>query len=278
MEVPMVRAMGMLYVLDKDSDSFSQTLPETYVYLGLCYEDNENIPKWNKSARHIPQGSELYASPEDSDYIYYAANSGYQRLSRAALVENKISKDDPDNTAPDAFSLAFFDTLIGADLRSPYNQSTDQVFTQPEDVNLKLLFYNGFAQWDSVPLTQEEIAFLTAHGWDGEKPVGNAKRFPVSAMDEQLRRFFGITFEQSHKVGLDRMENYWEQTQCYYNWRSDARGYRISVLQVTHNADRTRYEILYECDNGYPDVFYRMTLIRSGDVFLIYANTSADPE
>ena len=74
----------------------------------------------------------------------------------------------------------------------------DLVFYQPEDINIFEVFYRGFEEWHqrNVPLSEEEEAFLLANGWDyGQRmPMGNAERFPISAIDQRLRKFFGITY------------------------------------------------------------------------------------
>lgn len=273
MAVPMTRLMGMLYVLDKDEDSFTQQLPEGYVYLCFCHEGNNTIPAWNGASRHIPTYTELYASPEEPDYVYYDTGNGYQRLIRAALVENEVSKNDSNNWMPENYTLAFFTALFWEASHNPYNQAAGQVFTQPEGVDLYKQFYNGFLDWGhyEVPLTEGEKEFLAARGWGKDKPMRNAERFPVSAMDEQLQRFFGITFDQSWKVGLHKFEHYREENQCYYNWRSDFRGYSITILSIEHDPGSDRYHITYECYG----LKNRMTLIRTDGIFLIYANVLA---
>lgn len=274
MAVPMVRVMGMLYVLDKEENSLMQQLPGGYVYLGYCFEDNNGIPQVNNGSRHIPRYTEIYASPDNPDYVYYDTGEGYQRLIRAALVENEVSRRDPDNTAPESYTLAFFSTLLRVDSHNPYNQATGQEFYQPEGIDLYLLFYNGFAEWSyyNVPLTVEEEAFLAARGWGENKPMSNAERFPISAMDKRLQRFFGITFAQSWKRGLDRMTHYREENQCYYQWRSDARGDQITVSSVEFDAARNAYYITHElADTGSK---YCMTLIKTDGVLQIYSNVS----
>lgn len=272
MAVPMIRMMGMLYVLDKAEDSFTQQLPDNYVYLGFCYENNDSIPKRDTSSRYIPSYAELYASLEVPDYIYYDTGEGYQRLIRAALVENTVSKDDPDNTVPEAYIQAFFNTLLQVDAHNPYAQAAGQVFYQPEEVDLYMQFYNGFREWShyEVPLTGEEETFLAANGWGEKKSMSNARRFPISAMDQQLQRFFGITFWESWGVGLDRMEHYREENQCYYHWRSDTRGSQATISSVEKENDT--YRITYQLKDDYYGNTYRMTLIKTDGVLQIYSN------
>lgn len=271
MAVPMIRMMGMLYVLDKETDSLVQQLPEGFVYLGPACEENDTLPRWDNFARFIPDRSEVYASLEETDYIYYDTGKGYQRLIRAALVENEVSKDDPDNTVPEDYILAFFSTLLRPDSQSPYSQAAGQDFSQPEGIDLYLFCYNGFPEWSHgvVPLTEEEKAFLAANGWGEEKPMSNAKRFPISAMDARLQKYLGIAFWDTWGVGLDRMENYRHENQCYYAWRSDARGSWATISSVERENDT--YHITYTLED-YTGNTYRMTLIKTERLFQIYSN------
>lgn len=279
-DTPMVRMMGMLYVQDtvSDENTLHAELPQDYVYLGICYEDNERIPKLDGYSMHIPSFTEFYASPKAPDYIYYDTGSGYQQMIRAALLNLKVSKDDPDNTAPEDFLSAFFSTLLQWHSQNPYNQVGRLVFTQPEDVDLYQLFYNGFPEWShrAVPLTDGEKAFLASHGWNEDKPMSNAERYPISAMDQHLQRFFGITFAQSNQVGLDRMENYREENQCYYHWLSDVRGFRITILSIDYQPDTGLYHIFYQCDAElYPEV-YHLTLKQNQHVLQILSNVLSE--
>ena len=278
MAVPMVRMMGMLYVLDKEADSLTQQLPAGYVYLGTGRENNDQVPK-SDGLRHIPSFTDIYASLEDPDYLYYDTGYGYQRLIRAALVENELSRNDPENWKEENYTNAFFTTLFKANITdNPYGQATDQVFTQPEGVNLHQLFYNSFPEWshDAVPLSDAERAFLSANGWGENMPMKNAKRFPVSAMDARLRRFFGITYDQCWKVGLDQIGIYMDETQCYYRWVSDVRGYRTTIQSVEYDAQNGLYYVTYHCDNYKPVSIFRMTLVKGVGVLRIYSNVPVE--
>lgn len=270
MAVPMIRMMGMHYVLDKEENSSVYQLPEGFVYLGTAYEENDTLPRWDNFARFISHGSKIYASLEETDYIYYSTAKGYQRLIRAALVENEISKDDPDNTAPEDYMLAFFHTLLRPDGQSPYAQAAGQDFSQPEAIDLNLFCYNGFPEWyhSVMPLTEAEKAFLAADGWGG-KPMTNAKRFPVSAMDERLQKYLGISFWQTWGVGLDKMAHYRPENRCYYTWRSDARGSWATISSVENEGNT--YRITYQLED-YTGNTYCMTLIKTERLFQIYSN------
>lgn len=270
MAVPMIRMMGMHYVLDKAEDSLAYQLPEGFVYLGPAYEENEELPQWDNFSRFISRGTKIYASLEETDYIYYDTGKGYQRLIRAALIENEVSKDDPDNTSPENYMLAFFNTLLRPDGQSPYTQAAGQDFSQPEAIDLSLFCYNGFPEWfhSVMPLTEEEKAFLTADGWGG-KPMTNAKRFPVSAMDERLQKYLGISFWQTWGVGLDKMAHYRPENRCYYTWRSDSRGNWATISSVENEGNT--YRITYQLAD-YTDNIYCMTLIKTERLFQIYSN------
>ena len=186
-------------------------------------------------------------------------------------MENEVSKNDPDNTAPEDYITAFFNTLLRPDTQNPYCQAAGQDFSQPEAIDLSLFCYNGFPEWSQyeVPLSNGEKAFLAANGWGENMPIANAERFPISAMNERLQKYLGISFRQSWGVGLDQMDFYRAENQCYYAWRSDARGNWASIQSVEQ--ENNTYHITYTLDDDTGNA-YCMTLIRKEGLFQIYSN------
>lgn len=268
----LVKLMDMLYVLDETAGPV-QTLPDGYYYIGTGYALFDRFPKWNFEANNIPTDTEFYASMENPDYVYYLGEDGYHRMLRAALSEAHKGISGAAAPVPEDTTLAFFNTLL-ENTDTPYHQSMDNVFYSPYAVDLYNLFYKGFNEWEQrkVPLTEEEKAFLYANGWDDgyARPISNAKRFPISAMDAQLKRFFGISYAESYKTGIDRHSHFLESTQCFYTWRSDTRAFWFEIQSLQETAPGT-FQITYLCE-GYPSTRYRMTLKAGDGVFLIQSN------
>ena len=93
---------------------------------------------------------------------------------------------------------------------NPFNMAMCCAFTAPENVQLHLLFYNGFLYSD--PITQEERDFLQSEGMD-------VMRLDPDLMNPVLENVFGITLDDIN-WDVQRM-TYWEKTGCYYLVHSD---------------------------------------------------------
>jgi hypothetical protein len=141
-------------------------------------------------------------------------------------------------------------------------------------MDLYTFFYNGFPDLKQsvIPLTDEETSYLQANGWGGDKPISNAQRYPVERMDELLRKYLGIGFEDTNKIGLDRMDNYRQQNECYYRWLSDFFGVVPRIVSV--EADGDSYKVTYY-RSEYDDCQYVMTLEREGHTLMIRSNMKA---
>lgn len=109
--------------------------------------------------------------------------------------------------------------LMFADPRDPYalapinwyNMALCVSFSSPEDLDLDLFFNNGFDD-ERSDLTEAEEAFLSAQGVRLDHDL---YRLPVEKMDAVLRKYFGLTLEQTNGVGLDDAA-YDPETGCYY--------------------------------------------------------------
>lgn len=236
-----VKLAELMYVAKAGDDRVFPLLPNGYAYIGNSYETDRQLPTGNGHAYLLPHNTPLYASPEDPYCVYYQVEGGYRRLTQAGLLYDAAEK--PGAT----YQTAFFSTLLRPAAQNIYHQAAGQNFTDPADVDLGLLFYNGFPQWNhhNVPLSEAEAQFLRSKGWGSEMPLSNATRFPISAMDAQLRQYLGIGFEDTNKVGLEQMD-YFPDTRCYYTWRSDTRGMELTVLRVDQDEQDLLYLVTYE--------------------------------
>ena len=96
-----------------------------------------------------------------------------------------------------------------------YNFLLLGTFDSPENVNIVELFYNGVG--DDSPLTEEEETFLEAQG----APMDlDFTRMEVEAMNEVLEEYFGLTLEETNKVGMESVY-YNAETDSYYHSHSD---------------------------------------------------------
>ena len=263
-----VKLATLMYIAETGDDTMLPWPPFGYVNIGTSYETDQQLPTGNGHSYLLPHGTPLYASPEDPEYVYYQTQDGYRRLTLASLLYDVGGK--PGTT----HKIAFFNTLLRPAYQNIYHQAAGQDFTDPVDVDLSLLFYSGFPEWEQgvKPLTAAEEEFLRSKGWGDEMPLSNAKRFPIQAMDEYLRKYLGIGFEDTDKVGLEDMD-YFPETQCYYTWRSDARSMELNVVEVRGTVTPTSSNRIYVIHYEIADVgTFCMGLQYSGNAYRILCN------
>lgn len=265
---------GMLYVHDNRPDTVLDTLPEGFAYVGISAEWGGNtMAKWALSTWHIPNWTEFYANPDEPNFVYYQTEEGFRQMIRAGLVENYWGGEEIDPEVPENYLTLFFESLLHPTTmsRSIYNQAAGMEYKTPADVNIGLLFYNGFQDQRQIPLTEEEQNFLKNKK---EIPtLDNAKRLPTDAMSETLERFFGLSLADTNKVGAEDL-TFWSKTNCYYVWRSDSRGVDATVSSVNRRGTET-FEITYT--QAYVEGQYVMTLNRVGNTFQILSNMPPAP-
>lgn len=269
---------GMLYVNDNRADALVDKLPEGYVYIGITpYSGGYTVPSDSIPQRplvtcNIPEMTDFYGSLEEPDYIYYELDGKYRRMIRAGLVENYWDDQQIDPEVPENYTELFFESLLTATFsQNRYHCATYSDFDTPEDVNLWYLFYSGFYEERQKKLTEGEEKFLLSDGWNKAPigPVGNAKRLPVWLMDRDLKRFFGISFADTNGVGINKWQSYWDETGCYYVWRSDTIGTRLTVDKVICDEDSGIYTVKYTMEYYGPKT---MRLILVGDTFQVLSN------
>ena len=271
---------GMLYVNDNRADALAEKLPEGYIYIGTNGYMGPNgtglptptAPRWPLSTCNVPGQTEFYGSLEEPDYIYYELDGKYRRMIRAGLVENYWDDQEIDPNVPENYTELFFEGLLNATFsQNRYHCATYSVFDRPEDVDLFYLFYSGFDAERQKKLTEAEEKFLISDGWNKAPigPVGNAKRLPVWRMDGDLRRFFGIRFDDTHGVGINNWESYWVETGCYYVWRSGSIGKNLIVDEVVYDEDSGVYAVTYTMEYWGTKV---MRLRLAGDTFRVLSN------
>lgn len=149
---------------------------------------------------------------------------------------------DPIVTAWDA---AYFETLLNPQMyrgeHDWYNLALTSYYASPEEIDLYLLFYNGFLDQDEDP-TPEELKFLEEQ--PGFESSYSLNRLPTSQMDAVMAKYFGTTLAACNQTGTDMLV-YWDQTDCYYCWHTDSGLVEnIRVTDCTEQADGT-YRIAY---------------------------------
>lgn len=100
-----------------------------------------------------------------------------------------------------------------------YAKALTSDYTEPKEIDLWQLFYNGIPGADNT-LREEEKAYLESQ-WGEEAFQQDCYRISTEQMDEILRAYLGISFRDTLGVGLENF-TYWEESDCYYKWGGDA--------------------------------------------------------
>lgn len=264
---------GMLYVNDNRVNALAEELPDGYIYIGVTGNAGPStvIPRRALVTCNVPEHTVFYGSLEEPDYIYYEMDGKYRRMIRAGLIENYWDNQEIDPKVPENYTELFFESLLTANFsQNRYHCAIYSEFDTPENVDLYYLFYSGFNEERQRQITAEEENFLLSDGWGENLPVSNAKRLPVWRMDGDLRRFFGITFDDISGVGINQWESYWTETGCYYIWRSGSIGMNLAVSKVVYDEDSGIYAVTYAPEFGGGTKVMRLRL--SGDAFQVLSN------
>lgn len=101
-----------------------------------------------------------------------------------------------------------------------HNQFLFQAYDSPENIDLALLFFQGFSL-SEYPTDEEKIAVHEMLGmqWDPEPGCSiELFRVPRENMEAAFLENTGLTIEQTQKVGMDRTDYYYlEETDAYYH-------------------------------------------------------------
>ena len=117
-----------------------------------------------------------------------------------------------------------------------YNDALNSEYATPADVNLFYLFYDGFEDEPQTP-TEEENMLLDGK-LDSYWRYADLIRLPADKVNAALMEMFGITLEQTNKVGLDKLV-YLEETDCYYGAGHGIHDVDMTVQRVEHQQDGT---------------------------------------
>lgn len=213
--------------------------------------------------------------------VYYTKNAGEEMVAGFLHKDDtyqilfnlpeRMMSDDPDIAA----MQALFDWQYGTRF---YNDALTSEYATPADVNLAYLFYDGFRD-EPQEATEAETAFLNTK-WSENWVYMDLHRLPSKKIDAVLTELFGITLEQTNRVGLEGYP-YFEETDCYYNAFSGTHYADITINRVEHRDDGTIR--MYYLRNGFPSVNMVATLKSNGESYQILSNlpeavVTDDPE
>jgi len=136
-----------------------------------------------------------------------------------------------------------------------YNDALTSVYETPADVDLFMLFYDGFKDESQTP-TEQELELLDGKLGQYWKEM-DLIRLPRDKMDAVLTELFGITLEQTNGVGLDKLV-YLEETDCYYHCITGTSYADVTVVYVVSLINED--SILVQYSAGYYG--YRMVKMK----------------
>lgn len=131
----------------------------------------------------------------------------------------------PEPNLPDGRELTHqevqeFEDLFMYDMIEPennwYNYALKSVYETPAQLDLFEYFYS--APWMDLEQGEDVRAFLKEKELDPD--IFHIHEYPVEMMDEKLSLYFGITVEETDKVGLDQMI-YHPESNAYYHGHGD---------------------------------------------------------
>lgn len=134
-------------------------------------------------------------------------------------------------------------------------------FAVPEDVNLKMLFNNGFGESSKLSQwTAEELAFIRGIYPGYPENWGDLYRLPKEKMGRVLQDYLGITLQQSNKVWMDKLEFY-PYTDCYFVAPAGAVGELEGKIAAGKRCADGMVYLIYHRDDPYSEGFLLLRLM-----------------
>ena len=150
-----------------------------------------------------------------------------------------------------------------------FNMALTSQYACPQDVDLYNLFYNGFQDEVAGP---EELEKLEKAGLWMDLDI---QKNPSAKMDEVLKTYFGLSLEETNRVGLDYMV-YLADTDSYYKCAGDV-CYGDAAFTRGYHTDDGRIILYYQ---DFLDEEWVVTLVEDEKAELglyVYSNMPVNP-
>ncbi len=176
------------------------------------YWETSDFPFNTATERHYPDGTKMVTTlQEKSDGSY--------------LVLSNLPVEPVGPVTVEDFTQLFKDEYWFSNDEYWYKRALGCTFEKPEDISLRFYFYTGIGEHghnDYKYFTSEEQAFLAKAYKDkyGREEYTMATRLPVKKIEKALS-ILGVTLED---VEIPESWVYYDQTDAYYFWVSDAYG------------------------------------------------------
>lgn len=247
---------GLSYVQTETTSNM--TLPAGFHVCGVTEgNDNTAIPVQELHTTHLAIGSYVYSTKEDDSLLYVREPYAdiFRLFTRSDLVENwwgEIPPTDNDRvsgTLVDGDTAAEIQALFD-DFRGYYAMATTSTYADAKDVNLNMLFYNGFPE-EKDDLTEAEREFLSNTYLVSYLDFFDFSRLPAAKMDAVLQTYFGLSLDDTTKWGASYLV-YWDTTDAYYHAHTDSLDAFMDIYCICAQDDGT-VNVYYYSDILYND-------------------------
>ncbi len=167
------------------------------------------------------------------------------------------------------FEALFRQSVHNEGKESYLNLAVTSLYEKPEDVDLYKFFYSA----PSESVTQADLDYLGGLGENAE--ASTVHKFTVEMMDAVLRQYFGISFEDTNGVGLERMI-FNPEGKCYYHIHGDYRPGYLTVISVQNQTDGTLLVHYIHSTADPTKKAFTITLVPKGDGYQVISNVAYD--
>ncbi|WP_300861701.1 M56 family metallopeptidase [uncultured Oscillibacter sp.] len=174
--------------------------------------------------------------------------------------------ETPEDGPLTAEELERFNTeVFNGDGFNMMNQFLFLAVEAPKDyqqIDLFQLFYNGTGE--PMEVTEEERQAVAEADYGGEDPMVDLVKCPASEMDAVLRKYLGLTLDETDRWCLDRF-TYLEEYDAYYDFHGDT-NYPGEVTFISGKWKDGKVLLYYE-GSGFPGLSSgngEMNMVSSG--------------
>lgn len=166
--------------------------------------------------------------------------------------------------------IALFNTeFFNGETKNMNNMLLSSEYSQPDEINLFELFYNGVGgELDEV--SENELSMLTELCSDA--PYLDIVKITANEMDAFLQEKLGISLEETQKIGLDGF-CYLEQYDSYYLIMGDS---HFDWCTVTSGTWESNNKLILKYEKEYEGGQWVVTLQKTDEGYLFISNQKAD--
>ena len=163
------------------------------------------------------------------------------------------------------FNTEFFN----GDITNMNNMLLSSEYSQPDEINLFELFYNGVGGAFGE-VSEDELSMLTELCSDA--PYLDIIKITANEMDAFLQEKMGISLAETKKTGLDSFY-YLEQYDSYYLIMGDS---NFDSCMVTSGAWESNNKLILKYEKEYEGGQWVVILQKTDDGYLFISNQKAD--